>query len=223
MKSESKTAEMLKNATLKQGLYAINFMPYIDLIKEKYMGKFIREVLIDHSPDYFWTMPASTSGKYHNEDECVEGGLLIHTKRVINMSIKLMEGIGWYDHRCKGVKVEKQEGHDIVIAAAILHDLFKAGYVGRENKKGDKLYTDSMHPYYVRDALRMKKTAITGEEIFMYKLPFFDKIMRAIECHYGYWSVMPYTANLENAQSPEFILYMADYIASRKLDMWFKV
>jgi len=47
--------------------------------------------------------------------------------------------------------------------------------------------------------------------------------MRAIEGHYGYWSVMPHTANLENAQSPEFIVFMSDYIASRKLDTWFNI
>jgi hypothetical protein len=34
---------------------------------------------------------------------------------------------------------------------------------------------------------------------------------------------MPHTANLEDAQSPEFIVCMADYIASRKLNTWFNV
>ena len=220
---ESKTVEMIKNANNKQAFYAIHFMIYVELIKDISIQNFVRNVLINHSPNYFWTTPASKSGKHHNEDECVDGGLLVHIKRATNMSLILMKGIGWYDHKGQEIRKEKEECHDIVLAAIILHDLLTAGFEGREKKNGDSLTTDPMHPYYVREKIRMGKIMYENEEIFMYKLPFFDKIMRAIEGHYGYWSVMPHTANLEDAQSPEFIVYMADYIASRKLNTWFNI
>jgi hypothetical protein len=217
----SKMFEMIKGATKNQGLYAVNFMSFVEMIKNISIQNFVRDVLVNHTPDYFWITPASKSGKHHNEDECVEGGLLVHIKRATNMAIVLMRGIGWYDHQGKDIKEEKIEDHDIVLAAIILHDLLTAGFKGREKKDRDgNLSTDSMHPYYVREELRFKKT---DKDIYFYKLPFFDKIMRAIEGHYGYWSVIPHTANLKDAQSVEFIVYMADYIASRKLDIWFNV
>ncbi|MCK9440275.1 MAG: hypothetical protein M0Q13_02485 [Methanothrix sp.] len=221
--NESNNVGMLRNADNKQVLYAINFMNYVELIKNPSIQHFTREVLVNYSPNYFWTTSASKSGKYHNADECEKSGLLLHIKRAINMSLVLMRGLGWYDHMGSTVKVEKEEDYDVVLSAIILHDLLTAGFEGREKKNGCDLSTDNLHPYYVREHLRMKKINYQNEEIYMYKLPFFDKIMKAIEGHYGYWSVMPHTANLENAQSNEFIVYMADYIASRKLDTWFNI
>ena len=70
---ESKTVEMIKNANNKQAFYAIHFMIYVELIKDISIQNFVRNVLINHSPNYFWTTPASKSGKHHNEDECVDG------------------------------------------------------------------------------------------------------------------------------------------------------
>jgi len=222
--NDSKTVGMLRDPeNANQILYALNFMSFVELIKNINVQSFVRNVLINHSPKYFWTTPASKSGKYHNADECEKNGLLLHVKRATNMSLVIMKGLGWYDHKGISLKVEKEEEHDTVLAAIILHDLLTAGFEGREKKDGNDLGTDSLHPYYVREHLRMKKISYQNEDIFMYKLPFFDRIMRAIEGHYGYWSVMPHTANLENAQSPEFIVFMSDYIASRKLDTWFNI
>lgn len=221
--SEFKDVGMLKDADSRQVLYAINFMDYVELIKDINIQSFTRNVLVNYSPKYFWITPASKSGKYHNIDECNDGGLLLHVKRATNMAIVIMRGLGWFDHQGINVLSEKEKDHDTVLSAIILHDLLTAGFEGREKKKGEELNTDSLHPYYVREHLRMRKINYNNEEIYMYKLPFFDKIMRGIEGHYGYWSVMPHTANLKEAQSVEFVVCMADYIASRKLDTWFNV
>ena len=221
--SERSNVGMLRDADGKQVAYAINFMSYVEMIKNPSVQHFVRDVLVNHSPNYFWTTPASKSGKHHNADECEKAGLLLHIKRATNMALVLMRGLGWYDHMGSELLEGKRSDHDIVLAAIILHDLLTAGFEGREKKSAGDLTTDPLHPYYVREHLRMKKINYQNQEIYMYKLPFFDKIMKAIEGHYGYWSVMPHTANLENAQSHEFIVYMADYIASRKLDTWFNI
>jgi len=218
---DSETIKTINNGTEKQALYAINFMPYVELIKNNAIQSFVRDVLINHTPNYFWTTSASKSGKHHNSDECTEGGLLKHVKRATNMAEVIMKGVGFYDHQCKEIRKEKEEQHDIVLAAIILHDIITAGFEGREKKSGGEFTTDPLHPYYVRELIRMKK--VEGKDIYFYKLPFFDNIMRAIEGHYGYWSVMPHSANLNDVQSSEFIVYMADYIASRKLETWFNV
>ena len=38
------------------------------------------EIILDLLPDYFYTMPASTSGKYHPHFSLGDGGLVRHIK-----------------------------------------------------------------------------------------------------------------------------------------------
>lgn len=218
-----KNTEMMQkilNATETEGLVAANFFMELELITDNNIRRFVKEVFLKHVPAYYWKIPASASGKYHNADECVDCGLVKHTKRVVKMAIQLMKGLGWFGHNSEKIKPEYERYYNIVIAAALLHDTFKGGFEGREKKiEEGKIGTDGMHPYYVREALRMKKLG----ESYMNSLPFFDDIMKAIEGHSGFWSVIPGTENLKDSQSPVFIVYMADYIASRKIEDWFKV
>ena len=48
-------------------------------------------VLQDLLPEYFWVMPASTTGKYHPEVELGEGGLLRHSKAVTRIGYELLK------------------------------------------------------------------------------------------------------------------------------------
>ena len=45
--------------------------------------------LLEKLPDYFYTMPASTSGKYHPEFSLGEGGLVRHTKAAVRIAVEL--------------------------------------------------------------------------------------------------------------------------------------
>jgi hypothetical protein len=202
----------IDNATPEAGRAMFHFFNELEMIKDVNIRKFTREVLLKYTPDYFWKIPASTSGKYHLPDECVEGGLVKHVKRVIIIAREMMVGLGWLGHLGKEVREEKRYDYDVVISACILHDILKSGFEGRERFVNEKHSSDRMHPYYVRDRVYMQKL----DDVYMYKLPFFDDIMRAIEGHYGFWSVLPQTVNLNEAQSPIFICYMADYLSSRK-------
>ena len=45
--------------------------------------------LLDRLPDYFYTMPASTSGLHHPQFSLGEGGLVRHTKAAVKIAMEL--------------------------------------------------------------------------------------------------------------------------------------
>jgi len=76
-------------------------------------------MLYNYVPNYFFTMPSSTSGKYHPPDEFRKGGLVLHTLRVIEV-VKMF---------CDMYEIGGRERDDL-IQAAIFHDTFKCGSHG---------------------------------------------------------------------------------------------
>ncbi|MBN2380230.1 HD domain-containing protein [candidate division WOR-3 bacterium] len=125
---------------------------------KKFVSKSLKKV-----PDYFWHVPASASGRFHPLDTLGDGGLVLHTKRVVYLASEI-------------AKVFKIEGEklDVLRAAAILHDSFKNGVK-------DEGHTEEDHPLIVRYQLK----ELADETAF------FEEIMNAIECHQGLWGPQP--------------------------------
>ena len=69
--------------------------------------------ILGMAPEYFLRIPSSTTGKYHPQDEICPGGKALHVKRVVYIVREL----------CVMDKVHPHN-HDIIVAAAIVHDLF---------------------------------------------------------------------------------------------------
>src|SRR3990167_5199297 len=90
--------------------------PEIRLLESEKVKLFVLRCL-EHAPNYFWTIPSSSSGQNHPADENTEGGLVLHTKRVVDIA----------NHLCEALYIRYIE-RDCVLAAAILHDLVKRGY-----------------------------------------------------------------------------------------------
>lgn len=91
----------------------INYM-YDDKIKEA------TRKLVDMLPDYFFKVPASSTGKYHPKCSNVEGGLVHHTKLAVRIAKDLMNNGSLFN------KFSKRE-HDLILLALIMHDGFKHG------------------------------------------------------------------------------------------------
>ena len=83
-------------------------------IEDEGLKDFITDTLTNKVPDYFWTLPSSSSGKYHPVDERGMFGLVLHTLRVFKVSNML----------CIFSDVKGRD-RDIVLIAAILHDSLK--------------------------------------------------------------------------------------------------
>lgn len=157
--------------------------------------------LLNSIPEYFFTVPASSSGKYHPKNDLGEGGLVRHSISVKRMLIHLLEPNGYYEF------TEREK--DLLIVAALFHDSFKSG-TQEEYEKNNQ--TKFLHPAYAASYIIMQSVIHS----FDYKDAKF--ISSAIISHMGQWNKN--RSNLGTLPTPETpeqkILHLADYLASRK-------
>ncbi len=87
-------------------------------INNSHVLSIVVSFLEDHTPEYFWTVPASSTGKYHPEYVSGDGGLVRHTLAVAKLT----------KHIC-GLRYLRMDEvtQDRMVAAAILHDTYKRG------------------------------------------------------------------------------------------------
>lgn len=73
------------------------------------------------APDYFWEIPASSSGKYHPAFALGEGGLVRHTKMCVRVLLDLIE-----QDPTQFFNIYSPY-KDYIIVAMLIHDCFKNG------------------------------------------------------------------------------------------------
>ena len=164
------------------------------------------ETILDILPDYFYEIPASSTGKYHPSFSLGKGGLVRHVKVATRIANDLFEDPSF---KSKYTRNEK----DIMLMTLILHDSLKSGL------NHDK-YTAFNHPILISNFVNDNKDKIelTDEELEMFRT--------CVESHMGGfpWNVNSYT----NEELPEpknkfqVFVHMCDYLSSRKyLDVKF--
>lgn len=148
------------------------------------------ENLVYTLPEYFFTIPASASGKYHPDYALGEGGLVRHVKAAIKIALELL-------------KMEQYEDllayKDEIIIALLLHDGWKRG-------KDDEGYMLQDHPRIAAEVIRLYN--------FHNYTPGLDKVASLIESHMGQWNadgVLPKPIT----PSQQFV-HLCDYLASRR-------
>lgn len=164
------------------------------------------KILIDLLPDYFFSVAASSTGKYHPEFSLGDGGLLRHTKAAVRIAYELM------NDPCIGDKYSIRE-KDLMIIALTLHDGVKHGIP-------EEKYTRADHPLLVSKLIKENKDKLkmSDEDI--------EFICHIIESHMGPWNTHPYTKEeilpIPKDKFQNFV-HMCDYLASRKfLDVKFE-
>ena len=180
------------------------FINEIGDIKDADLKAFATE-LIANADDYFFVVPASSSGKYHPPFDLGDGGLVRHTRLVAYMAKSLAESYCFSDYDT-----------DCLIVAALAHDIKKQG-------NGDTGHTVWDHPilamHYVQE--------IYGKTNFKVPADTIEKISNAVSSHMGKWGNEPRFCK-GNTPLPmpvtEFdkALQAADYVASRKEIIDFK-
>jgi len=160
----------------------------VSLIENGKIRTFVAQCL-EKAPDYFWTCPSSSTGKYHPADENTMGGTILHTKRVTRIAADLCFSMGV-------TSVEK----DCVIAAAIMHDMCKLGYPeeGRWTAPGHGAL-------WINVANKVIKSNVIIDS------PTIQTIGRLIACHMGRFDI-PYVMADNKLDT---ILQVSDYVASR--------
>ena len=186
--------ESIKIKTFDKEINYINNPRYKENIK----------ILIDLLPDYFFTVPASSTGKYHPSFALGDGGLVRHTKVAVRIAKELFN-----DESVSGAYTHNEK--DLMMMALIMHDGLKSGL-----KKSQ--YTNFDHPLLVSNYIKENKDKLTLNEKEV------NFLCSVIESHMGPWN----TNNYSNVVLPkpesryQRFVHMCDYLASRKfLDVKF--
>ena len=148
---------------------------------------------IEDIDDYFFSIPASSTGKYHPAFALGDGGLVRHTKACVKIAVELLT---------LEMFQSLLQYHVIIIAALIFHDC-------KKNGDGEK-YTKSNHPLLACDFL-IKNIKI--------RIGLCSKIVPLIQSHMGQWNTDFKTGKviLPKPITPlEKFVHLCDYLASRK-------
>ena len=155
--------------------------------------------LIDGLPDYFFEVPASSTGKYHPKYALGEGGLLRHTKAAVRIAYELLSD------PLIGNKYTEEE-KELMLMALVLHDGLKSG---REKSQDTKVEHPLLAAKYIKE----------NEHNLGMSVENMNFICDVISSHMGAWNkdfdgneVLPTPKN-----KYQNFVHMCDYLASRKV------
>lgn len=161
------------------------------------------EILIEMLPDYFFEVPASSTGKYHPSFAQGQGGLVRHTKVAVKIANELLNSIIGQPFN--------QEEKDLIILALILHDGLKHGDPKEEYVRFD-------HPILIAKFIQnnQDKTTFNDKEI--------QFLTNIISSHMGPFNTNKYSDVVLPVPKNKYqkFVHMCDLLASRKfLDVKF--
>jgi len=169
------------------------FEKEINYIKDKEKQEDIK-FLINLLPDYFFLIPASSTGKYHPKFASTKNGLVKHTKVAVRIAYDLFETISNFTDNDK----------DLIIMALIMHDGLKKGM---EEEK----YTRFDHP------LLVSKLIMENANNLKTNIDDIRKLCMLIESHMGKWNTSKYSKTELPVPKDVYqkFVHRCDYLASR--------
>lgn len=156
------------------------------------------EKALNNLPEYFFSIPASSSGKFHPKYALGEGGLVLHTQAAVRIAVELF--------RVDIFKYTEDE-KDIIISSLILHDGCKSGL-------DNSSHTVTEHPLIVANMLKtnIEVNSCIDESTL-------NMIIGNIETHMGQWQ-FDYKLKKKVLPKPKTkiqnFVHWCDYLASRK-------
>lgn len=174
------------------------FETEINWIHSANIKRFIR-YCIENLPDYFFTVPASSSGKYHPSYALGNGGLVRHTKAAVAIAHELFN-LEMFQ------KQFTEDEQDLILLSLILHD-------GKKQGDGNGKHTVFEHPLYAAYFIKQR-----NEECSILSDKQEQIVCNAISSHMGQWN----TARNSSVELPkptdkiQKFVHMCDYLASRK-------
>ena len=151
--------------------------------------------MLEDAPDYFFTVAASSTGKYHPKTSLGEGGLVRHTKALVGIANDLLflEQFNFDD-----------DTKDMIRVAGILHDAKKHG--DNENP-----YTVFEHPIIAAEWVRNSNSKEIPQKVK-------NLIADMIASHMGSWNTDKRSDKVlpKPVTAAQQFVHMCDYLASRK-------
>ena len=154
------------------------------------------ETILEMMPDYFYEIPASSSGKYHPEFSLGEGGLVRHVKVAMRLLEEMFRNAAFTDY--------DSNTKDLIRMALLVHDGFKSGITNCG-------HTVNEHPVIMSKFIidNADKLQISKEEAKF--------VASLVITHMGPWNkdragnvIMPVPTTKE-----ELLVHLCDYFASR--------
>ena len=180
------------------------FKTEINYVKDSTLREDLK-VLIGLLPDYFFEIPASSTGKYHPAFSLGDGGLARHTKAAVRIANELL------NNNTVGSKFSLHD-KDLIIIALTLHDGVKSGMEHSQ-------YTKFDHPLLASKLIMENKDKVSME------VDDLRKVCSMIESHMGEWTYDNYHKKevLPKPRTAEQrFVHMCVFLASRKfLDIKF--
>lgn len=187
----------------------------LDILGKQSLYDWFKSFILNNVPDYFWSVPASSTGKYHMSSQNVIGGLVNHTKA----AFKIAESL--YDTEMYDFDELEQA---LILMAIVLHDAFK--YDDDTRKKTDAAlvnlnyeeiaiidigHTIATHPAVAAEEIL--KTVTSDDALFNDV----HEIAMLVSSHSGKWNK---DKNNEEILSlpitgPQKFVHLCDYISSR--------
>lgn len=176
------------------------------LLTEKFETREFREYLADmveKIPDYFFTMPSSTSGKYHNAKQCRPHGQLYHVfmfQSILEHRLRLKHNRELYP---------TPELRDAMRCVPLLHDAVKCGWP--VDGEAPPRWTVANHPMLAKEFVL--NTKVEHDIPAAYKMLIADMC----EAHSGEWN-KDRSGNVimsEPRNEREFFIHECDILSSR--------
>lgn len=178
------------------------FQPLLDKFETDAMRLYCAD-MIELIPDYIFTMPSSTSGKYHNATQCQPHGQVYH----IIMFAEIMN----YRLGLKGnkEKFKSEIQRDAMRCVPIFHDALKCGTNGS---------AFSVHDHPMLAGAWVRDTKVEHDIDDKIK----EAIARMCERHSGEWTTSKKSKVVlpEPENAMELFVHECDYLSSRNnIDM----
>ena len=173
------------------------FLEELEFIKSDEIKSDVK-TLLNLLPDYFYEIPAASTGKYHPSFAQGNGGLVRHTKAATRIAFDILDNPLFKDFY---TDIEK----DIVLGSLILHDGLKCGLQKEQ-------YTRYDHPILMGDFilehskdLKMDKSNI-------------EIMSNCIKSHMGPWNKNDYSKVILPlpVTKVERLVHLCDYLSSKK-------
>ena len=164
----------------------------LSYIADDGLKTFCKQLLIE-ADDYFYTVPASSSGRYHPKFALGDGGLVRHTQAVAYFTNEFIRP------ELEFGTIDRRQG-DLLVISAIAHDIKKQGdgvdgHTVKEHPSLASKFVQHVFDEYEFDG-------VTQSDI--------DFIRNVVESHMGPWQ------EPKPSSRCQLILFYADFIASRK-------
>ena len=170
----------------------------VKLIHDEKLRMWVAKYLDTCAPAYFFTVPASSSGKYHPPYALGVGGLVRHTKAVVQIAEELLHLEQYQDLNITY--------HDEIITACIIHDTFKQGFTeGHTVFEHPNIASDKFGEFIStnRADLSIRQVAV---------------ICQMVRSHMGQWNTSEKSSVVLDkpiTREQQFV-HMCDYLASRR-------